>query len=105
MHDLMPDLETFKGVLVSLLKADLINVDAMRHESQMIEEEAMVYELNRMSLEIIQEEGWREVHAIEVKTLPQEVSFIFEHKKITTTDVVITMKGVPHESRRISDGQ
>jgi hypothetical protein len=102
---LMPDLETFKGILVSLLKADLIDVNAMRHESQMIEEETMVYELNRMSFEIIQEEGWREVSAIVVKTLPQEVTFIFENKQITTTDVAITMKGEHYESRRVSDGQ
>lgn len=90
----MPDLETLKGLLVSFLKADVIDVHAMRHEATMIDEEFLSFELNRMVLTIVNEEHLSDIQKINFTKRAEDATFIYkDEKQICCTDLTITIEG------------
>jgi hypothetical protein len=90
----MPDLETLKGLLVSFLKADVIDVHAMRHEATMIDEEFLSFELNRMVLTIVNEEHLSDIQKINFTKRAEDATFIYkDEKQIRCTDLTITIEG------------
>lgn len=90
----MPDLETLKGLLVSFLKADVIDVHAMRHEATMIDEEFLCFELNRMVLTIVNEEHLSDIQKINFTKRAEDATFIYkDEKQIRCTDLTITIEG------------
>lgn len=90
----MPDLETLKGLLVSFLKADVIDVHAMRHEATMIDEEFLSFELNRMVLTIVNEEHLSDIQKINFTKRAEDATFIYkDEKRIRCTDLTITIEG------------
>lgn len=94
----MATLDTLKGILVSLLKTSVIDVHAMNHEAMMIDEEFLHFELNRMIFTIILEEHMSHIERITIEKCEDEAHFIYqEKKKITCTNLKITLKGETYE--------
>ena len=107
---LIPDINIFKEIMVELLRAREIDIEALRKErAEFIQEESDDFRLNDMLLKILDENPeWKNVSKLTAKKIPGAEPVMFEKvrdesgnlRTIRCSDVKITVIGSEHRDVR-----
>lgn len=98
IHELIPDINIFKEIMVELLRNNTIDIDALRRErKEFLQEESGEFRLNEMLLKIVDTRPeWKKTTRFQIEKIPGASPVIFENiqdeygnrKRIRCSDVV-----------------
>lgn len=97
----IPNVEIFREIMVEFLKSKTIDIEVLRQErSQVLSEENFNFQLNEMLLDIVEQEGMKELSHIEIMRTPEENIVTFENvrdeegnaKTIRCSDILFRCK-------------